>query len=231
MYVCMCVCPFNHDADPQTPNPKPNPPQIFKANMQAEYERNWGYKEAEKRAEIFAPEARYLVALAADTKAEATDAEDEGKGPEATEAEAAAVGGQQQQQEPQQGEQGEKGGKCPVLGFVHLRYVLDEEDEAPGDAAVLYIYEIQLAPALQRRGVGAQLMALSERLGAGLGLRKMKLTVFRTNAAALAFYREKLGYTVDASSPSKWGVDECYEILSKPLTVLGSSEAAAPSKA
>lgn len=158
--------------------------------MQAEYERNWGYREAEKRAEIFAPEARFLVAVA----------------PE---------------EQPEQGGEGiGKGGQGNngrPLGFVHLRYVLDEEDEQPADAAVLYIYEIQLAPSLQRRGVGGRLMALSERLAVGLGLRKMKLTVFRTNKAALAFYREKLGYAVDASSPSKWGVDECYEILSKPL--------------
>ena len=63
-------------------------------------------------------------------------------------------------------------------------------------------------------------MALGERLARGLGMRKTKLTVFRTNAAALAFYRQKLGYVVDASSPSKWGVDECYEILSKPLLPL-----------
>ncbi len=164
--------------------------------MQAEYERNWGYREAEKRAEIFAPEARYLVVV-----------EDE-------------VQGQPEQPEQEQAadKAGGGGGGGRPLGFIHLRYVLDEEDEAATDAAVLYIYEIQLAPALQRRGVGRRLMALSEKLARAFGLRKMKLTVFQTNAAALSFYRERLGYAVDASSPSKWKAEECYEILSKALT-------------
>lgn len=176
--------------------------------MQAEYERNWGYREAEKRAEIFAPEARYLVAVA-DEEGEATT-EDKPPSPQSPPAaeERAGQGG---------GEGGSKESSGMPLGFVHLRFVLDEEDEQASDAAVLYIYEIQLAPTLQRRGVGRHLMALSEALAVGLGLKKMKLTVFRTNAAALAFYREKLGYAVDASSPSKWKVEECYEILSKPL--------------
>lgn len=184
--------------------------------MRAEYERNWGYKEAEKRAEIFAPEARYLVVLA--------DESGPASGAEASSSSSAAGG---QEQPEQQGQ--EK--KCPVLGFVHLRYVLDEEDEAKEDAAVLYIYEIQLTSGLQRRGVGARLMALSERLARGLGMRKTKLTVFRTNAAALAFYHEKLGYVVDASSPSKWGMEECYEILSKPLLPPGATTMGAAAKA
>jgi ribosomal protein S18 acetylase RimI-like enzyme len=179
--------------------------------MQTEYERNWGYREAEKRAEIFAPEARYLVAVGAEEDAAAGGAGGAGAGG----AEQAGEPQPEPEQDPAQSAAAAGGGK--PLGFVHLRYVLDEEDEQAQDAAVLYVYEIQLAPALQRRGVGGRLMALSERLALGLGLRKMKLTVFRTNAAALAFYQQKLGYAVDASSPSKWKLDECYEILSKPL--------------
>ena len=61
------------------------------------------------------------------------------------------------------------------------------------------------------------MMALAERMAGGLGLRKMKLTVFKTNTAAMEFYLKRLGYLVDPSSPSKWGVEECYEILSKEL--------------
>lgn len=109
--------------------------------MQAEYERNWGYKEAEKRAEIFAPEARYLVVLAADE--EGPEDEEPPSGAEASSAASSAGGGGGGQEQPEQGQQQGQKEKCPVLGFVHLRYVLDEEDEAKEDAAVLYIYEVR----------------------------------------------------------------------------------------
>ncbi len=99
------------------------------------------------------------------------------------------------------------------VGFMHLRFELDAEEEPP--VGVLYVYEIQLTPAVQRQGLGARMMSVVEAMATQLHMKKLKLTVFKTNTVALDFYQKKLGYGVDASSPSKWNKTECYEILSK----------------
>jgi len=52
------------------------------------------------------------------------------------------------------------------------------------------------------------------------------LTVFRANAAAMAFYA-KMRYAVDESSPSMDGEDEPYEILSKVVDAAGAAAARA----
>jgi len=151
---------------------------LFKSNMKEQYESNWGYREAEKRSEIFSQESRYLIAV----QTSPGDGEAQGEG-------------------------------TPV-GFVHIRYVLDRDEEIP--TAVLYVYEIQLAPSVQRRGLGARMLSVVESMAVKLKMRKIKLTVFKSNGAALAFYLNKLGYDVDGTSPSQHKIlGECYEILSK----------------
>jgi ribosomal protein S18 acetylase RimI-like enzyme len=48
-------------------------------------------------------------------------------------------------------------------------------------------------------------------------MAKVMLTVFKSNGDAMAFY-DKLGYTVDDTSPSKVGeIAEDYEILSRSI--------------
>lgn len=171
---------------------------LFEANMAEQYKSNWGYREGEKRSEIFAPESRYLVAV--QPSSTITQKED---------------GEQQQQQQPQERDPG-----TPV-GFVHLRFVLDDDEEPP--VAVLYVYEIQLAPSVQRQGLGARMMAVVEAMAMKLGMKKLKLTVFKSNRAALNFYEKKLGYVVDGTSPSRNRfLTECYEILSKEVTQAGN---------
>jgi hypothetical protein len=46
-------------------------------------------------------------------------------------------------------------------------------------------------------------------------IQKVMLTVFRTNQLAMNFYLDKLQYTIDSSSPSKYNQITDYEILSK----------------
>ncbi|KAL2802523.1 acyl-CoA N-acyltransferase [Aspergillus granulosus] len=65
---------------------------------------------------------------------------------------------------------------------------------------VLYCYEIHLTPEAQGQGLGEELMARFERVGARIGLEKAMLTVFRSNRRAITFY-ERVGYTEDESSP------------------------------
>ncbi len=97
-----------------------------------------------------------------------------------------------------------------LLGFMSFRFVLE------GDYDVLYIYELQLSPLAQRRGVGKHLMQLAELVARRAGMQWVMLTVLKNNAGALDFYTRKMRYAVDASSPSACGQDDAaYEILSK----------------
>lgn len=42
---------------------------------------------------------------------------------------------------------------------------------------------------------------------------KTMLTCFKCNGPAMTFYKH-IGFDIDCNSPSKYGFDECYEILS-----------------
>ena len=82
-----------------------------------------------------------------------------------------------------------------VEGF--LSFMITEED----DYEVLYIYEIHLGSHLRRHGVGKRLMQCAERVAGTIGLEKVMLTVFTSNAAAERFYRT-IGYVDDEYSPA-----------------------------
>ena len=103
-----------------------------------------------------------------------------------------------------------------LAGFVHFRFELDDE-ESP-TCAVLYIYEIQIELAYRRCGIGKRLMGFAERIAREQSMEKIVLTVFKNNHGAMAFYQKTLGYSVDESSPSKFGNFRAdYEILSLKL--------------
>ncbi|RLN63777.1 hypothetical protein BBJ28_00011110, partial [Nothophytophthora sp. Chile5] len=98
----------------------------------------------------------------------------------------------------------------PPIGFAHFRFV--EDDGVP----VLYLYEVQLASTAQRRGLGKFLMQLLQLVARRHGMELMVLTVFKSNSGAMRFYRDRLGFAVDETSPSACGDDsQSYEILSK----------------
>lgn len=90
---------------------------------------------------------------------------------------------------------------------------------------VIYCYEIHLSLHLINKGIGTRLMSIMEEIGTRVGVEKAMLTVFRSNEAALKFYR-KLGYVEDEYSPQarllrNGSVKEpSYVILSKPLPKL-----------
>lgn len=97
-----------------------------------------------------------------------------------------------------------------LAGFAHFRFVDDE------DADALYVFELQVSPAMQRRGLGRFLMQLLLLVARKFSLELVILTVFKSNGAALAFYRDKMGFEVDETSPSACGdASQSYEILSK----------------
>ncbi|TDH72406.1 hypothetical protein CCR75_000810 [Bremia lactucae] len=97
-----------------------------------------------------------------------------------------------------------------LVGFVHFRFVDDD------GALVLYLFEIQLAAITQRQGVGKFLMQLLLLVARKHGMELVVLTVFKKNTGAMRFYRERMGFEIDETSPSASGDDsKDYEILSK----------------
>lgn len=80
------------------------------------------------------------------------------------------------------------------VGFLSFQLTTEPPDQ------VLYIYEIHLASDVRGIGLGYRLMHLAQRIASNVGVAKMMLTVFTSNAKARKFY-EKLGYFVDDISP------------------------------
>ncbi|CEG47313.1 n-alpha-acetyltransferase 40 [Plasmopara halstedii] len=97
-----------------------------------------------------------------------------------------------------------------LVAFVHYRFVEDD------GALVLYLYEVQLATTIQRHGLGKFLMQLLLLIARKHKMELVVLTVFKNNVDAMRFYKERLGFEIDETSPSACGDDsQSYEILSK----------------
>ncbi|KAF1982552.1 acyl-CoA N-acyltransferase [Aulographum hederae CBS 113979] len=84
--------------------------------------------------------------------------------------------------------------KTIPLGFCS--FMITTEDDYP----VNYIYEIHLLPPARGTGIGAHLMRIVEDVAKQIGLAKVMLTVFTSNANAERFYR-RIGYAEDEVSP------------------------------
>ena len=80
--------------------------------------------------------------------------------------------------------------------FAHFRFEVDDDD-----VASVYIYELQVEQTMKRSGLGKVLMQACERIGVGLGLKHMALTVLKTNEGARAFYA-KIGYEETDHAPA-----------------------------
>ncbi|KAL9131507.1 MAG: hypothetical protein Q9217_000586 [Psora testacea] len=81
-----------------------------------------------------------------------------------------------------------------VMGFLSFMVTYEDGYE------VVYCYEIHLAPELQCKGIGKQLMKILETIGRKAGMQKAMLTVLMGNDSARRFYA-RLGYEVDEFSP------------------------------
>ena len=101
-----------------------------------------------------------------------------------------------------------------VQAFAHFRFSANDEDYA--SRAVVYVWELQVAEPFQGAGLGRRVMGLLQRVAEGFQLDCVMLTVFKSNARALAFYRDKLGYAVDEDDPINFdNLHKCYHILSR----------------
>ena len=138
--------------------------ELTRANMRALYEAapGWGWKEGAKRAELADGENRYLVARAAargssSAAAAAAPAAPAAAPPPAQAAGAAAAGGGA----------GAGAGACQpgdLLGFVSFRFLPE------GEYDLLYIYELQMGPHAQRRGLGKHMMQICELVARKCGM-------------------------------------------------------------
>eukprot|EP00899_Mesostigma_viride_P026071 jgi/Mesvir1/6649/Mv10251-RA.1 len=88
------------------------------------------------------------------------------------------------------------GTHAPPLAFVQFRFVIEEGRE------VLYVYELQLAAAARRKGLGRHLMVLMELVARKNLMKGVMLTCQKSNQASLQFY-SGLKYQIDDISPSK----------------------------
>ncbi|KAF2899300.1 hypothetical protein ILUMI_06880 [Ignelater luminosus] len=95
-----------------------------------------------------------------------------------------------------------------LLGFSHFRFDLDEGIE------VLYCYELQLEPHVQRKGLGKFMMQILELIAFSNSLKKVVLTVLKNNKDSEFF--KAINYQIDETSPMDDDEEYFpYQILSK----------------
>ncbi|KAJ9109692.1 hypothetical protein QFC19_001922 [Naganishia cerealis] len=93
-----------------------------------------------------------------------------------------------------------------LLGFASIRFdtedTLDSQEYEDGiRAAVVYIYELQVASHARGLGLGRRLLSNCETLGKGTGMQKAMLTCLKKNGQALRFYMHN-GYSPDEIDPT-----------------------------
>ncbi|XP_043695840.1 N-alpha-acetyltransferase 40 isoform X1 [Telopea speciosissima] len=164
---------------------------LLKVNMEGPYGPEWPTEEKVKRREMVAPEACYIFVRAPNVCASEI---------------------------PRRGDMGVTsthyiGEGDPVVGFVQYRFIVEEE------VPVLYVFELQLEPQVQGRGLGKFLMQLIELIARKNHMGAVMLTVQKANSLAMNFYMSKLRYIISTISPSRVdpliGAEKSYEILCK----------------
>ncbi|KAL4196063.1 hypothetical protein AMTRI_Chr04g244160 [Amborella trichopoda] len=162
---------------------------LLKVNMEGPYGLEWPVEEKIKRREMVAPEARYIFVHEKPGKRPITLRDGEKEAPIWN------------------------GDGDPIVGFVHYRFVVEEE------MPVLYVFELQLEPSIQGRSLGKFLMQLIELIARKNQMGAVMLTVQKSNLSAMNFYRNKMRFSISSTSPSSvdplMGAEKSYEILCK----------------
>ncbi|KAM3683180.1 hypothetical protein ACB098_12G126900 [Castanea mollissima] len=165
---------------------------LLKANMEGPYGSEWPTVEKAKRREMVMPEARYIFVH------------------EAPNASSDEILTMSERKETLTVCLENKGS---MVGFVQYRFTLEEE------IPVLYVYELQLEPHVQAKGLGKFLMQLIELIARKNRMGAVVLTVQKANLLAMDFYLNKLRYIISTISPSRIdpliGDEKSYEILCK----------------
>ncbi|KAK4572905.1 hypothetical protein RGQ29_031056 [Quercus rubra] len=165
---------------------------LLKANMEGPYGSEWPTEEKVKRKEMVMPEARYIFVHEA---------------PNASSDEILTMSERKETLTVCLENRGS------MVGFVQYRFTLEEE------IPVLYVYELQLEPHVQAKGLGKFLMQLIELIARKNRMGAVVLTVQKANLLAMDFYLNKLRYIISTISPSRVdpliGDEKSYEILCK----------------
>lgn len=165
---------------------------LLKFNMEAPYGAEWPTEEKVKRREMVAPEALYIFVH----DSTSADSNRMSKLVECDRVSTHSVTGMD-----------------PIVGFVQYRFTVEEE------IPVLYVYELQLEPCFQGKGLGKFLMQLLELIARKNRMGAVMLTVQKQNTLAMSFYINKLRYSISTMSPSRVdlliGLEKSYEILCK----------------
>ncbi|CAK8532240.1 unnamed protein product [Lathyrus sativus] len=161
---------------------------LLKLNMEGPYGSEWQVEEKVKRIEMVDPEACYIFVHEVDH----SNADEMTTVVTAEDTSGLEV-------------------SRPLVGFVQYRFVLEEE------VPVLYVYELQVEPRVQGKGLGKFLMELIELIAQKNCMGAVMLTVQKANFSAMNFYTSKLRYIISATSPSKVipNMEKSYEILCK----------------
>ena len=117
-----------------------------------------------------------------------------------------------------------------VEGFLSFMLTHDSSPSVP----VLYVYEIHLRKSLRSLGLGRHVMHVAEGIAQKVGVDKIMLTCFISNAQAHEFYKRR-GYATDECSPEdrktrKKTVKVDYVIMSKRVVDLQDTEEAVSNK-
>nr|GAT54920.1 predicted protein [Mycena chlorophos] len=102
-------------------------------------------------------------------------------------------------------------GAGALVAFAAFRFEFEDGEN------ILYCYDLQVASAVRRQGLGRVLMQHLTKIGQDFKLRKLMLTVFESNTPARRFY-ESIGFQLDRGSPGDED-DEDYRIMYKTLNV------------
>ncbi|EAU93039.2 hypothetical protein CC1G_06759 [Coprinopsis cinerea okayama7 len=101
----------------------------------------------------------------------------------------------------------EEGEAQKLVAYSTFRFDREDEDN------VVYCYELQVDEIMRGVGIGRKLMGCLESVAEAYGMDKVMLTNL-ANEKAFRFYMQ-CGFKVDESSPSLYGEEVDYEILSK----------------
>lgn len=77
-----------------------------------------------------------------------------------------------------------------------------------------FSYELQIVDGYKNKGLGEHLMKTLESLAKVWEMDRVVLTLLTNNEGASRFYKNRLGYLLDETSPDK-SEETSYEILSK----------------
>ena len=93
-----------------------------------------------------------------------------------------------------------------LMAFAHFRFDMDY------GSRVLYLYELQVDPSTQGKGLGFWCVERLKTLAKKCQMTKIVLTVYKTNRRAIEFYQNKCHFDLDSTDPNCSTVD--YLILS-----------------